>query len=446
VARERGDAELAQLRQAAAAVRGITRTTDFGTIALIMVFVRATRETVWSDWRGSDGRDARELFWYLEDELDLRDDATTRIIRDLPEIAIAEIIDVVDSTARRLGNVAAFRLILEEFASDGDILTPESIAIIIANAVDMASAVTIHDPFCRAGELLVAAATQARENLPGAVVFSYGDMPDSRSLAIARMNMRLHQVDGILERRSIRELTSNRSNDLAFSRIVANPPFNVKAWTHHGYGYWRYGEPPKNNANFAWLQYAVERLEPGGKAAVIMPNGAGTTASPRERDIRMRMVEDGCVEALISLPPALFRGTGVAATIWLLSPPGTSRDEILFIDASHTGHMVSRTLRELDESEIRQIVQTVKNWRSGLSIERIDSDSGISSVAVSLPQLRERDYSLSPSAFMTRPYASSSRDVAMPRIRQLVDKLEAEQAVASAADIIAAHTVRNLTR
>ena len=43
------------------------------------------------------------------------------------------------------------------------------------------------------------------------------------------------------------------------------------------------------------------------------------------------------MEGLISLPPALFRSTGVPAMIWLLTPSGKQRNEILFIDASGAG-------------------------------------------------------------------------------------------------------------
>jgi len=355
--------------------------------------------------------------------------------------------DALESMASRLGNAATFQLLLDDLAAregsrGGIFYTPESVAAILACAVDMRSASTVYDPFCRAGELLVAAATHVRGGSGSAVLLVRGGTPNNESLATARMNTQLHAVRGELKRHRADELAADSTGGIhKFSRILTNPPFNVSHWTDHDSVYWRYGPPPKSNANFAWLQYVVERLEPGGHAAVVMPNGALSSANPRERDIRMRMVEDGCVEALVSLPPALFWHTGIPVTIWLLSPPGTSRDEILFIDASHAGHMVSRTHRELGDMEIGEIIRTIDSWRSGQPI-----GMSISAVSIALPEIRERDHNLNPSVYLGRPPSAASYETTMAAIRLRIRQLETQHNEADEKDAIAQRMLKDLAR
>jgi type I restriction enzyme M protein len=416
-------------------------------MVLTLVFLRAWHRDDY--WQSSLSSDARDLLRDLRYELGPEIETTASALRDLPGSALSEMIHAVDSIAHRLGDAATFQLVLEGFGArggihDGIVFTPNSVAVALTGTIDLASASTVYDPFCRTGELLIAASTEAHAKSPLANVSVYGDTPNSESLTIARMNTRLHQVEAKLGRRGIDGLAEYRPTDRGFSRILTNPPFNASHWTQHYSPCWRYGQPPKSNANFAWLQYAVERLAPGGRAAVIMPNGAAFSMNPRERHIREQMVADGCVEALISLPPALFPGTGVSATIWLLTPPGTKRDEILFADASSAGHMASRTVRELARPEIHEIIRIVEDWRSRHSIS--EAAGTIPSVAASLPEIRDRDYNLSPSVYFTEPHAVLSRDRATPEIRQLLDRLEAEHESAREKDSIVLRTVRDLTQ
>ena len=179
--------------------------------------------------------------------------------------------------------------------------------------------------------------------------------------------------------------------------------------------------PPKGNANFAWLQYVVERLEPGGQAAVVMANGALFSANPRERDIRMRMVEDGCVEALIALPPALFYNTGIPVTIWLLNPPGTSRDEILFVNASDSGHMVRRTHRELsDDGDQRD-----HSDECCLAIRADRARVALARFRFRCRRSENETTTSTRSVYLSRPPIVASYETAMSAIRMLIRRLEA---------------------
>lgn len=413
-------------------------------LVLSLVYLRASDEAGWAASRSSPHSDAmtqlRGIRYLLSDEIG----AGLSTLRDLPGFALTAIMDELEALAHRHGNLATFRLLLEAFAErdgprGGELYTPESVTLVLASLITLESASTIYDPACRSGELLASAASRAREESHSSNLSVHGTALGTESLAIARMNILLHDLPGDIKLRPAGERPIEFEDARKFSRIVANPPFNLRGWTDYDPSRWRYGAPPKNNANFAWLQHAVEQLEPDGQAAVVMPNGALSSASPRERHIRKGLVEDGCVEALVSLPPGLFHSTGIPVTVWLLRPPKTIRNEILFIDASSAGHMVDRTRRELSDAEIREITETVGDWRAGRSVENSDN-----AVSVSLPKIRERDYNLSPSAYSSRTPVETSTETAALSVQQLMQRLDSQHDDASEKDAIAKRVLREL--
>ena len=427
------DASDSSLFRSLESMRGHVDAPTFGLMALTLVFLRATREEEWASLLAAPPREAVFILERLGRELEPSVEGNIRTICDLlPGAALIETLTAIDSVASQHGDSETFQLLLDEFAfyakAPEGVYTPKAVTTALARMLDTALASTVYDPFCRAGEFLIAVASDVRANFPHAPLHVYGNMPSSWFLGIAQMNILLHEVDGELGRRDAIGHDAMAGPARKFSRIISNPPFNLSNWDRGNHRLWNYGKPPQHNANFAWLQDAVERLEPGGRAGIIMANSAASSTNRTEKEIRMRMVEDGCVEALISLPPALFRGTGVPAMIWLLTPAGTRRSEILFIDASNAGRMVNRTLRELEDSEAREIVQIVENWRTGHPVA--ESDATIRSGLVSLQTIRDRGHDLNPANFLRRPYAAPRVEEALPEAHELATKLGAARAIA----------------
>jgi type I restriction enzyme M protein len=431
------DSRLGPLLRVFDGMRGYVDTSSFDVVAMALVFMRASRQDLWARLREVDPGDWASQMRLFEEALEPVLDNAASTLHEWPTVPLIQTVQAVDSLVRTLGHEDAFRLILEEFGSRKErLFTPAAVAATLTGMLDLEAGSSIHDPFCRSGELLVAAGRAGH-----AGVRAYGEMPDGELAAIARMNVQLHEVEGEIGRRDVAQSAAGYIPRRKFARILSNPPFNDRGWTHQAHGVWHYGQPPKHNANFAWLQYAVERLEVGGRASIVMANNAAFSASRSERDIRAGMVEDGCLEALISLPPALFRGTGVPTMVWLLTPPDTKRSEILFVDASKAGQMVSRTLRELSQPEVNEIVRSVKTWRTGRPAE--GHRETITSVTVPLSAVRAREYDLNPSNFLTRPYALPNPRETVPRVRQLLNSLEARQAAAREGDSQAAQAARD---
>lgn len=436
------DSAAAEFRRAFAPASEALTPTDAGLLGLVMLFVRTYHSDGWQDWRAHRFEDVYALVRYLPE--DIFPEAAPSTARHLSRAALAAITESVDVLASRIGETAAFRLVLEEYAWSQDILTPESVAVLMSTATATASAETVYDPFCRAGEILIAAAGEGRKSsLRDDSARFFGEMPNHSPLEIAQMNTRMHQVNAQLGMKRT-GYTAFDSSTNKFSRVLTNPPFNAKLSPADSGIPWRYASPPKSNANFAWLQYAVERLEPGGRAAVVMANGAASSSNPRERHIREAMASDGCIEGLIALPQSLFRRTGVPVMLWLLNPPGTRQDELLFIDASAAGHMTSRTQRDLDRAEISEIAATVNQWRSGQPTEK--PTQGIRSVSIPLSEIRKRDFILNPAAYISEPEDGPSSAARFAEVRRLFGQLEIEYGAARDKDAAALETLKRLTR
>ncbi len=63
--------------------------------------------------------------------------------------------------------------------------------------------------------------------------------------------------------------------DLKADYVLANPPCNDSDWHRSDEDVrWKYGLPPKGNANFAWVQHFIHHLSPNGFAGFVLANGS----------------------------------------------------------------------------------------------------------------------------------------------------------------------------
>src|SRR6202040_4144194 len=146
--------------------------------------------------------------------------------------------------------------------------------------------------------------------------------------------------------------------------VMANPPFNIKDWARNTEDpRWKYGVPPANNANYAWMQHILSKLAPGGSAGVVMANGSMSSNTNGEGAIRAQIVEADLVSCLVALPTQLFRSTGIPVCLWFFEMDKADRSgQVLFIDARGLGHLVDRAERELTNEEIVRIGDTYRAW------------------------------------------------------------------------------------
>lgn len=326
---------------------------------------------------------------------------------------------------------AAFDLLVDRYRNDygrregGELFTPKSVARTMARMLSVAASQPrrVHDPFCRAGEVLTAVLAELSESEVRPLVT--GTTPSSDALHLATMNLALHGAeDAVFQLGMEIEGPGDGSRwPSGLDWIVTNPPFSQRLPASEGQRNWRYG-PPGSRADFAWLQHVLDQLAPGGRAAVVMPAGAGFIGG-HARQIRGAMVEDGALECVVSLPPQLFATTGIPVNIWILKRPDGQREEVFFIDGSALGSMSGPALRELSDLDIDAIFDSYTAWHHGT--ERTEpappGADAIASRALRIDELRDQDYRLTPGSLAVpeRPFTDpqTSEQVIARRMEQL---------------------------
>ena len=115
---------------------------------------------------------------------------------------------------------------------------------------------------------------------------------------------------------------NNAHKDLKADYILANPPFNDSDWSGELLQEdkrWKFGVPPKSNANFAWVQHFIHHLAPNGIAGFVLANGSMSSNTAGEGEIRKNIVEEDLVDCMVALPGQLFYNTGIPACLWFVT-------------------------------------------------------------------------------------------------------------------------------
>ncbi len=263
----------------------------------------------------------------------------------------------------------AYEYFMRHFATEsgkskGQFYTPAEVSRIIAKVVGAKKALsqemTVYDPTCGSGSLLLKVADEAPKGLS-----IFGQEKDNATAALARMNMILHgqPTAEIWQGNTLTDPHWKEQNDTLkrFDFVVANPPFSDKAWsngldpTHDRFERFEPGIPPAKNGDYAYLLHILASLKSRGKAAVILPHGV-LFRGGAEGNIRKNLIRRGLIKAIIGLPPNLFFGTGIPASIIVLDKEDAeNRKGIFFIDASK-GFKKDGNKNRLREQDIRKIV------------------------------------------------------------------------------------------
>ena len=187
---------------------------------------------------------------------------------------------------------------------------------------------------------------------------------------------------------------------------MANPPFNLSNWGQEKLKddvRWKYGLPPAGNANYAWIQHMIHHLAPNGKIGLVLANGALSTQSSGEGDIRKKIVQDDLVEGIIALPTQLFYSVTIPVTLWFISKNKKQKGKTLFIDARKMGYMVNRKHRDFSEGiqddgslgDIDLLAKTFEDFQNGV----LEEKKGFSAIAT-IDDIEEQDYILTPGRYV----------------------------------------------
>ena len=257
----------------------------------------------------------------------------------------------------------------------------------------------VYDPCCGSGGMFVQSA-KFIENHSGNInnVAVYGQDSNPTTWKLAQMNLAIRGIEANLGSYNADTFFNDCHPTLRADFIMANPPFNLSGWGADKLRddvRWQYGMPPANNANFAWLQHMIYHLAPNGKIGMVLANGALSSQSGGEGEIRQNIVNADLVECIVAMPTQLFYTTQIPVSLWFLSKNKKQKGKTLFIDARKLGTMVTRKLRELTDEDIAMIADAYKAYCDGT----LEDQKGFCAV-VDTAEIAKQDYILTPGRYV----------------------------------------------
>ena len=312
---------------------------------------------------------------YLNLEPSTEDDETAAVRDYSLPASLLKIINRIpkDVSGDVFGKV--YEYFLGKFASNegkggGEYYTPPSVVRLMVEMIEPYKG-KILDPACGSGGMFVQSADfVARSNAKPDEIRVYGVERESETVKLSRMNMFIHGLSSeIVQANSYYADPHNCYGD--FDYILANPPFNVKDVNYDKVKDDRrfntFGVPKNKtkagkkkdsetvpNANYLWINLFATSLNATGRAALVMANGA-SDAGKSEAEIRSRLVENGIVSCMLSLPSNMFYTVTLPATLWFFDKARCEDKRVLFINACNVYRQIDRTHREFTAEQIANL-------------------------------------------------------------------------------------------
>jgi len=323
---------------------------------------------------------------YLETEFPQMRDffyQQVELIRTLDENDIFEIINVLSHFEtsrledRKFGRIFEY-LIQKSFndSKDGYYFTPQPIAELFGNLVDLEEVSKVYDPCAGLGGIFTEINKQTRN---GSIHYFASDL-NTRVSSLGSLNLILNGIRDFNYRNA--DCLSDPF-DQKFDLIISDLPLisrindSIDFSFIHQLGL---PAPTRKSGTAALVLYALSKLRAGGKAFLTVPEGISFKKGYDEIT-RQFIIDNGLLEAVISLPAnALSPYTSVKVSILCLSSRGTN--QIKFINGARSFTQPDEIVRE---SSIDDIIKAYK-WS--------DSDTRISTV-MPISAIRRNEYLLS---------------------------------------------------
>ncbi len=453
-----------QMWAAADKLRGHMDASEYKNVVLGLIFLKyisdafqakykqleATKDTEYTDPEDRDEYLAENIFWVPKDARwdilkesarqptigKLVDEAMVAIEKENPTLKgvlpkdysrpsldkyrLGELIDIIsriglgDEESRSkdiLGRVYEYflgRFAAAEGKGGGEFYTPQCVVKLLVKMIEPYKG-RVFDPCCGSGGMFVQSERFVEEHggRKGDIAI-YGQESNSTTWRLAMMNLAIRGLDANLGGKNADSFHNDLHKDLRADYVLANPPFNMSDWGGERLrddARWRYGIPPANNANYAWIQHFIHHLSPTGVAGFVMANGSMSTNTSNEGEIRKNMIEADMVDCMIALPGQLFYTTQIPVCLWFVARNKTNgrfrnrSGHTLFIDARKLGALVDRTHKDLSDVEIDRIAATYHAWRGEEGAGDYEDIPGFCKSAT-LEEIKGHGYVLTPGRYV----------------------------------------------
>ena len=340
---------------------------------------------------------------------------------------LAKVVDLLDHIPMEDRDTKGdlYEYMLGKIASagqNGQFRTPRHIIRLMVEMVEPKPTDIVCDPACGTCGFLVAIGEYLRQRHPE--TFSdpklrehfhhglfHGFDFDNTMLRIGSMNMLLHGVENpdVVYRDSLSQ--DHAGEEEKYSLVLANPPFA---------GSLDYENTAKDllqvvktkKTELLFLALFLRLLKPGGRAAVIVPDGVLFGSSNAHKALRRMLIEEQKLDAVISLPGGVFKPyAGVSTAILLFTKTNSgSTDQVWFYDCGADGWslddkrtallaeeklgVVTKTTLSAEEHAKNNLPDILARWRHRDGNERKRSRTA-QSFCVPKPEIAERGYELS---------------------------------------------------
>ena len=324
-----------------------------------------------------------------------------------------------------------FEYLIKDYNKDGggkyaEYYTPHAVARIMSEILvtDEVSNALCYDPGAGTGSLLMSLAHQIGEDR----CTIYSQDISQKSSTLLRLNLILnnlsHSLPNVVQGNTMTEPYHMRQKETktGFDYIVSNPPFKLdfSEWrdrvdaTRQTVQEGESEETREFNARFfagipnipnkdkdkmaiylLFIQHIISSLNSKGKAAVVVPTGFLTEGKGKPNNIankiRMLLVDQGWLRAVVSMPSNIFANTGTNVSIIFIDKTNKS-GKVVLIDASNLGMKVKdgknqKTLLSADDEQ--QIIDTVNNQVS---------EEGFS-IVKTFEEIKQGKYSFNPGSY-----------------------------------------------
>ena len=307
-------------------------------------------------------------------------------------------------------------------SSEGEFYTPPSIVKLLVGMIEPFKG-RVYDPCCGSGGMFVQSQKFVEEHRGRKDdIHIFGQEFTATTWRLCKMNLAIRGIDGNLGERDADTFGNDLHKNLRADFVLANPPFNVSDYTlFQDDARWKYGIPPANNANYAWIEHIISKLSPNGVAGFVLANGSLSTGMKAESEIRKNIIEAGLVDCIVTMPTNLFYNVTIPVSLWFISKKRENRkDKILFIDARKMGYMETRKHREMTDEEIKQIYVTYHNWRDNK--EEYQDVQGFCKSA-NIDEIRGHEYILTPGRYVGLEEIEEDGEPFDEKMNKLTDEL-----------------------
>jgi len=303
---------------------------------------------------------------------------------------LSRVVDMLDDVpmTERDTNGDLYEYMLSKIASagtNGQFRTPRHIIALMVAMTAPKPNDEICDPACGTAGFLVAASEFVRREHPTVLTDAeqrehfhqsmfHGYDFDSTMLRIGSMNMLLHGIErpDIRYRDSLSEGAAAEAGD--YTLILANPPFAGSLdYESTAKDLQRVVKTKKTELLF--LALFLRLLKPGGRAAVIVPDGVLFGASNAHKSLRKMLVEEQKLDAVVKLPSGVFKpyaGVSTAILFFTRTDSGGT-DSVWFYDVRADGFSLDDKRNPIEANDLPDVLaRWGERARSELSRERIE--------------------------------------------------------------------------